>query len=115
MKNLICCIVIALTAGASLGGDAKPAEYQKAIRGEKSLISHYTFDAGDASDSVAKNHGKVVGKGVKFDVGLAGKAINFTAKTALVEFGYVPAFVFKDGSGTIEVLLNHNGATSGTN
>ncbi|MBC8372312.1 MAG: hypothetical protein H8E53_01865, partial [Planctomycetes bacterium] len=56
---------------------AKPAEYQKAVRGVKSLISYYTFDAGDAVDSIAKNHGKVVGKGAKFVPGVAGKAINF--------------------------------------
>ncbi|MDP6633859.1 MAG: hypothetical protein QGG42_03095 [Phycisphaerae bacterium] len=115
MRNLICCIVIGLTAGASLGADAKPAEYQKAVRGTKSLISYYTFDAGGAADTIAKNHGKVVGKGAKFDAGVAGKAIHFTAKTALVEFGYVPQFAFKDGSGTIEVLLNHSGHTGGTN
>ncbi|MBL7219880.1 MAG: hypothetical protein ISS69_07195 [Phycisphaerae bacterium] len=94
---------------------AKPAEYQKAVRGVKSLISYYTFDAGDAVDSIAKNHGKVVGKGAKFVPGVAGKAINFTAKTALVEFGYVPDFAFKDGSGTVEVLLNHSGYKGGTN
>ncbi|MDP6047596.1 MAG: hypothetical protein QGG25_18440, partial [Phycisphaerae bacterium] len=115
MRNLICCVVIAVAAGALLAADAKPAEYQKAVRGEKSLISYYTFDAGDAADTVAKNHGKVVGKGAKFDAGVAGKAINFTAKTALVEFGYVPEFAFKDGSGTVEVLLNHSGYKGGTN
>ncbi|MDP6543081.1 MAG: hypothetical protein QGH60_03765 [Phycisphaerae bacterium] len=108
-------VLLVQSIGVSLGADAKPADYQKAVRSTKSLISYYTFDAGDAADSVAKNHGKVVGKGVKFDAGVAGKAINFTAKTALVEFGYVPEFAFKDGSGTIEVLLNHSGAKGGSN
>jgi hypothetical protein len=115
MRGFVCNLVIALATGVCLAADAKPAEYQKAVRGEKSLISYYTFDAGDATDSVAKNHGKIVGKGAKFDAGVAGKAINFTAKTALVEFGHVPEFAFKDGSGTIEVLLNHRGHTDGTN
>ena len=103
------------SAGAALAADAKPADYQKAVRGAKSLISYYTFDAGSAADSIAKNHGKIVGSGGKFVPGVAGKAICFTAKTALVEFGYVPAFAFKDGSGTVEVLLNHSGAAKGTN
>ena len=103
------------SGGASLAAGAKPVEYQKAVRDTKSLISYYTFDAGSAADSVAKNHGKIVGGGAKFDAGVAGKAINFTAKTALVEFGYVPEFAFKDGSGTIEVLFNHSGATGGSN
>ena len=108
-------VLLVYSAGASLGADAKPSEYQKAVRATRSLISYYTFDAGNTADSVAKNHGKIVGKGVKFDDGLAGKAINFTAKTALVEFGYVPEFAFKDGSGTVEVLLNHSGYKGGTN
>jgi len=114
MKNSAFCLVIALAAGSCLGA-ARPAEYQKAVRGEKSLISYCTFDSGDASDSVGRHHGKVVGKGARFDAGLVGKAINFTAKTALVEFGYVPEFAFKDGSGTIEVLINHSGYSGGTN
>jgi len=93
----------------------KSAEYQKAVRATKSLISYYTFDGETANDSVARNHGKVVGSGAKYTPGAVGKAICFTAKTALVEFGYVPAFAFKGGSGTVELLLNHSGHTGGTN
>lgn len=85
---------------------ASITEYQAAVRGEASLISYYTFDAGNAEDSKSSNHGTVVGSAT-FGTGIgagADKAL-VLGGTGHVNLGQVDAFDFSSGVGTIEAWV----------
>jgi Concanavalin A-like lectin/glucanases superfamily len=79
------------------------ARYQTTVLGESSLISYYTFDAGDARD--AKNaHPGTVANSVTYDTGPGGVtnlALTLDA-TGHIDLGQVADFDFVSGSGTVE-------------
>jgi hypothetical protein len=82
------------------------SKYQSAVRAESSLISYYTFDAGNANDSKSINHGSPVDE-VSYGKGVGGKtdqALVLTG-TGHIALGPVEAFHFADGTGTVEAWL----------
>jgi hypothetical protein len=79
------------------------ARYQTTVLGESSLISYYTFDAGDAQD--AKNaHPGTVANAVTYDTGPGGVTnLSLTLDgTGHIDLGQVADFDFVSGSGTVE-------------
>ena len=80
--------------------------YQTAIRSESSLLSEYTFDLGNAADSVGVNHGSVTNCSFANN-GLAGGAnLSLVLNgTGLASLGAVPDFEFASGSGTVETWV----------
>ena len=83
-----------------------PGAYQAAVRQEAGLISYYTFDAQDASDGKASNHGTLEGE-TGFGPGLGGgsnKALALTG-TGFVGLWYLEAFDFTDGTGSVEAWV----------
>ena len=105
------CIILLSILTFVINGCASKNKYQQLVEAESSLISHYTFDNGTAGDSFSDNDGKIIGNDVSFAPSIKnfGNAITVSNRDGFVEFGYVPEFAFKDGSGTIEVLLRHSG------
>src|SRR5690349_11055318 len=82
------------------------AQYQAAVQAETSLVSYYTFEAGNASDSVGSNHGTLQGSPT-FTVGIgngADKALTLNGNQR-VNFGVIPAFEFSDGTGSVEAWV----------
>lgn len=79
------------------------AGYQKAIRQESGLISYYTFDAADATDSKSSNHGTPVDNAF-FQTGVGGAKdlALVTDGTGHIDLGAVSAFDFASGKGTVE-------------
>ncbi len=82
------------------------AGYQAAVRGESSLISYYTFDAGDAVDSHGTNNGSNVGN-VTFAAGIGQSTDQALVLdgTGNIDLGQVPEFDFTNGTGTVEAWL----------
>lgn len=80
------------------------ARYQATVLGESSLISYYTFDAGDAQD--ARNaHPGTIANTVAFEAGPGGvtnQALMLDGSSGHVDLGPVAAFDFTSGSGTVE-------------
>ena len=82
------------------------ARYQSAVKSEPSLISYYTFDAGDATDTNGTNNGDVVGTAA-FGPGVG----QSTDKSLLldgsgdIDLGSVPDFEFTNGTGTVEAWI----------
>ncbi|HVV72501.1 MAG TPA: LamG-like jellyroll fold domain-containing protein, partial [Verrucomicrobiae bacterium] len=80
----------AISSTAVVQTGAKLTSYQAAVRAEPSLISYYTFDAGDATDSKGTNTGTAIGT-ASFDtgVGLTDKALLLDGAGS-VNLGLVP-------------------------
>ncbi len=77
--------------------------YQAAVLGESSLLSYYTFDAGDAQDAKHAHPGTVANT-VAFGAG-AGGVTNQSLTldgTGHIDLGLVADFDFASGSGTVE-------------
>jgi hypothetical protein len=80
--------------------------YQAAVLGETSLLSFYTFDAGNAADG-RNTHAGTVGSSVIFSPG-AGEVTNQCISldgTGLVDLGAVADFDFLTGNGTVEAWI----------
>lgn len=102
---LPCCLVATLLCSTQ-SMLASITEYQAAVKSEPSLISYYTFDAGNANDSQAANNGTVVGNAT-YGTGVGGgtdKAIVLDG-TGHVNLGQVDAFDFVSGYGTVEAWI----------
>ncbi len=79
------------------------ARYQATVLAEPSLISYYTFDAGDAQDAKSAHPGTVA-NAVNYQTG-PGNVTNLSLVldgTGHIDLGQVPDFDFTDGSGTVE-------------
>ena len=79
------------------------ARYQATVLAESSLLSYYTFDAGDAADS-RNAHPGTVGSTVIFSPG-AGEVTNQCITldgTGVIDLGTVADFDFVSGNGTVE-------------
>ena len=103
-------IHIGIAAAASLFGASSVqgtiTDYQSAVRGETSLVSYYTFDAGNADDSKASNNGTPAGV-VNYATGVGGgtdKALVLKG-TGHINLGAVDAFNFVSGKGTVEAWI----------
>ena len=81
-------------------------QYQAVVRGEASLISYYTFDKEDASDSKGSNSGSVDGSAL-FDAGLGGGNNKALILDGASQIGYGPVadFDFAGGIGTVEAWM----------
>lgn len=89
------------------------AAYQSAIREEASLISYYTFDAGDVADTKAANHGTIEGEaGFVGGVGRGDDQAVLLSEAGHVNLGQVAAFDFPDGQGTIEAWVRADWTSS---
>lgn len=87
--------------------------YQTAVRAESSLISYYTFDSSDASDSKDGNQGAVAGT-VNFGAGV-GAGTDHAAvmdSSGHIDLGPVSAFNFTSGLGTVEAWIRSDWTTS---
>lgn len=85
------------------------ARYQATVLGESSLISYYTFDAGDAQD--ARNaHPGTVANTVTFETGPGGVTnLSLTLDgTGHIDLGQVADFDFTNGDGTVEGWIRPN-------
>ena len=85
------------------------ARYQATVLAEGSLISYYTFDAGDGQD--AKNaHPGTIANTVAFGAGPGGvtnQSLTLDG-TGHIDLGYVPEFEFTNGIGTVEGWIEAN-------
>ncbi|HVU09030.1 MAG TPA: LamG-like jellyroll fold domain-containing protein [Verrucomicrobiae bacterium] len=90
-------------AVVSVGNDV--ARYQATVLNESSLISYYTFDAGDATDSHGAHNGTAMG-GVSFTNGPGGVTNLALALdgSGQIDLGQVSAFDFVSG-GTAEAWI----------
>ena len=80
--------------------------YQAAVRNTPGLISYYTFDEGNANDTVGPNNGTLAGTaslapGVG---GAPGLGVLLDGR-GWVKLGRVPAFDFASGTGTVEAWV----------
>ncbi|MCZ7640586.1 MAG: LamG domain-containing protein [Verrucomicrobia bacterium] len=105
-----------LSLALALGTCASRAsltEYQAAVRSEPSLISYYTFDAGNARDTKAANHGTVSGNAT-YDTGAGGGADRALVLngTGHVNLGQVDAFDFLTGTGSVEAWIRADWTSS---
>ena len=80
--------------------------YQSAVSNETSLISFYTFDRLSAEDVVGVNEGSLAGT-AGFGSGIGGGAAQGLQLDGLgqVNLGFVPAFDFPSGVGTVEAWI----------
>ncbi len=97
------------STGAVIALGSKPAKlqhYQDIVRAEGSLISLYTFDTVNASDSKNTNNGTLQGK-VRFDSGVGGAADKAAVLDGAshINLGTVDAFDFASGLGTVEAWV----------
>jgi hypothetical protein len=92
-----------IDAVVNVGNDI--ALYQAVVRSEPSLISYYTFDAGDATDSYGTNNGTESGS-ITFTNGPGGVTNEslVLAGSGQIDLGYVSAFDFVTG-GTAEAWI----------
>jgi len=83
--------------------DNNIANYQATVLGESSLLSYYTFDAGDAQDAKSANPGTVANV-VSYGPGPGGVSnMSLTLDgTGHIDLGQVADFDFADGTGTVE-------------
>jgi Concanavalin A-like lectin/glucanases superfamily len=98
------------TAYVQVGNDI--ARYQAAVLSESSLLSYYTFDAGDASDAKNAHPGTPAGA-VTFSPGPGGVtnlALTLDGSSH-IDLGQVADFDFASGSGTVEGWLRPNWST----
>lgn len=96
----------------SLSAFAGFAEYRDSVTNEPSLISFYTFEASNATDSFGTNHGTLSGTtGFTNSATGAGTALALPG-SGFVKFGVVPAFLFSNGLGTVETWLRARWATN---
>ncbi len=82
-------------------------EYRAAVNAETSLISLYTFEAGDAADSKGTNNGTLQGTGTTFTTGAGGgtdKALTLNG-AGRVNLGTLTSLQFTDGTGTAEAWV----------
>jgi hypothetical protein len=94
---------------ATVQVDSNIASYQAAVLGSTSLISYYTFDAGDAQDSMSVHPGTVA-NGVSYGTGPGGvtNASLVLDGTGHIDLGSVADFDFTDGTGTVEGWVQAN-------
>jgi len=85
------------------------ARYQATVLAEGSLISYYTFDAGDAQDARNAHPGTVAGT-VAFSAGPGGVTnLSLTLDgNGHIDLGQVADFDFVSGSGTVEGWVRPN-------
>ena len=89
----------ALTLGSS--AFANLADYQSAVTNTANIISYYTFDQQDASDTFGLHNGTPVNPA--YAAGVGGDGQGFLCNgSAQVNFGQVSDFEFGSGTGTIE-------------
>ncbi len=112
LRILPCCLV-ATVLYSPQSILASITEYQAAVKSEASLISYYTFDAGNANDAQAANNGTVVGSATYGPGGGGGtdKAIVLDG-TGYVNLGQVDAFDFISGYGTVEAWVRADWTSS---
>jgi hypothetical protein len=87
--------------------------YRAAVLGESSLVSLYTFDSGDATDSKGSNNGSPVdtpsyGPGV----GGGGDQALLLDGSGHIDLGPVDAFNFSSGQGSVEAWIRADWADS---
>jgi hypothetical protein len=96
-----------ITAIVQVGNNM--SRYQATVLSESSLISYYTFDAGDGRD--AKNaHPGTVANAVAFSAGPGGvtnQSLTLDG-TGHIDLGQVAAFDFASGAGSVEVWVRPN-------
>ncbi len=99
--------VTSAVAIVQVGNDI--ANYQATVQAASSLISYYTFDAGDAQDT--KNaHPGTVANVVAYGTGPGGvtNASLVLDGTGHIDLGQVADFDFADGTGTVEGWVQAN-------
>jgi hypothetical protein len=82
------------------------ANYQTSVKNTPGLISYYTFDEGNAKDSVGPNNGTLAGT-ASFAPGVGGApglGVHLDGH-GWVKLGRVPAFDFSSGTGTVEAWV----------
>jgi len=112
----------ALSLGAAallcnVPAQATLADYQTAVTNEFSLISFYTFDQGNANDSLGLHNGTTNG-GVIFAAGIAEDSLAMVLDgTGRASLGIVPDFDFSDTTGSVEawVQVGWSGSSPGYN
>ncbi len=99
---------VAQSSNAVVSVNADVARFQATVLSEPGLISYYTFDASDATDSYGTNNGALVGS-VTFTNGPGG-ATNESLLlngSSWINLGAVPAFDLIDlVGGTVEAWVN---------
>lgn len=80
------------------------SDYQNAVMSESSLISYYTFDGSDLSDSKLLHWGEEKGTpAVAYVPGVDGEGMSLSlGGQNWINFNVVPDFAFTDGDGSIE-------------
>jgi hypothetical protein len=82
------------------------ASYQAAVKNTPGLISYYTFDDGNANDSVGSNNGTLAGTATLAPgVGGAPSLGVYLDGHGWVKLGRVPAFDFSSGTGSVEAWV----------
>jgi hypothetical protein len=87
--------------------------YKTTVKNEPALISYYTFDSEDATDSRASNNGTIVGT-VNFEPGIgegSNKALVLKG-VGHVDLGFVDAFNYGSTAGTVEAWIRPDWKTS---
>jgi hypothetical protein len=111
-------VVVSNTAGSTNSTPAtiqvgnNLSRYQASVLNESSLISYYTFDAGDGQDSKNANLG-VVANAAAFSVGPGGVTNQSLTLDGFGHFdlGQVADFDFTNGNGTVEGWIRADWAT----
>jgi hypothetical protein len=94
------------SASAVLLVDNNLTRYRTAVLQESSLVSYYTFDAADASDTKGTNNGTVNGTAsFTGGVGQGADQALLLDGNGDVDLGSVPAFEFPNGTGTFEAWI----------
>ena len=99
---------VARSSNAVVSVSANMARYQATVRSEPGLISYYTFDGSDATDSYGTNNGTMAGT-VTFTNGPGGVTNEslLLDGTSWINLGAVPAFDLMDlAGGTVEAWVN---------
>ncbi len=107
---------VAWSSGAVLNVGNYIARYQAAVRSEPSLISYYTFDTSDATDSYGTNNGTAAGSGtITYTNGPGGVTNNSLVLNGSdwINLGQVSAFDFVSG-GTAEAWIKTGWTSSWT-
>lgn len=99
-------IVLVLSAAVSLSATSAWAllsDYQTAVTNEPSLISYYTFDQSDASDTKMLYWGEEKGVPVAYVPGVDGEGIALSLNGQnWINLNYASELAFPDGDGSIE-------------
>lgn len=115
MRSLSFCIAASSVLWASTAS-ATVARYQDAVRQQAGLVSYFTFDLADVTDSFGPNNGTTQGP-VTFGAGVGGGARQGLSLpgNAHVKLGQVEAFDFANGTGSIEAWVRAGWTTMAYN